>query len=102
MGLSSPYFASSAACACGLIAFSDKNGPPGTRFIRKKVSVATAQIVTIASKILFTMYLNMAKLLFYCLLILMVSPILFFGTSTVSTCTSTISPTLTASSGCLI
>ena len=57
-GLSNPYFASSAAIALGLTAFSDKNGPPGTRFIRKKVMVATAQIVTIARPILFIMYLN--------------------------------------------
>ncbi len=64
MGLSRPYFASNAACAWGLIAFSDKKGPPGTRFMRKKVSVATAQIVTIASKIRFTMYFAMMKLPF--------------------------------------
>ena len=37
-----------------------------------------------------------------CLPIFMVRPIRFLGTSTVSTCTSTISPTLTASKGCLI
>ena len=57
IGLSSPYLASSAFVAAGLIAFSDKNGPPGTRFIRKNVIVATAQMVTIASAILLSMYL---------------------------------------------
>ena len=60
-GLSRPYFASSAACACGLIAFSERNGPPGTIFIRKKVSVPTAQIVTIASNIRFAIYFTILK-----------------------------------------
>ena len=49
------------ASACGLIAFSDRKGPPGTIFIRKKVRVATAQIVTIASKIRFATYFNILK-----------------------------------------
>ena len=51
--------ASNAAVACGLIAFSERNGPPGTIFIRKNVMVATAQIVTMARPIRFAMYFNM-------------------------------------------
>ena len=38
--------ASKAAVAWGLIAFSERKGPPGTRFIKKKVMVATAHMVT--------------------------------------------------------
>ena len=47
--------------ARGLIAFSERNGPPGTRFIRKKVMVATAQIVTIARPIRFAIYFTIIK-----------------------------------------
>ena len=39
---------------------------------------------------------------YFSALIFMVRLIRFFATSTLKTCTSTISPTLTASSGCLI
>ena len=38
-GLSRPYFASRAACAAGVVAFSPTNGPPGTARITKKVTV---------------------------------------------------------------
>ena len=48
-GLSKPYLASSAACAASEIAFSPRNGPPGTIRVTKNVTVTTTQTVTIAS-----------------------------------------------------
>jgi hypothetical protein len=62
-GLSKPNFASRAFCAVGLIAFSDRNGPPGTIFIKKKVMVATANIVITASNNRFITYLIIGLLL---------------------------------------
>ena len=46
-------------------------------------------------------YFSPSFLYFFCS-IFMVRAILFLGTSTLITCTSTTSPTLTASNGCLI
>ena len=54
--LSRPYLASRALVAAGEMAFSERKGPPGTMFIRQKVMVATAQMVTIARRILLAMY----------------------------------------------
>ena len=55
MGLSRPYFASSAAWAAGVMAFSPTKGPPGTARMTKKVTVMTTQTVTIARKMRFKM-----------------------------------------------
>ena len=57
MGLSNPYFAASAACASLLMDFYATNGPPGTKFIRKNVSVATTKILRMPIATRFMIYL---------------------------------------------
>ena len=51
-----PYLASSCACAAGEMAFSLRNGPPGTARITKKVMVMTTQTVNTARISLLTIY----------------------------------------------
>jgi hypothetical protein len=55
-GLSRPYFASKAALAAGVMAFSLEKGPPGTARETKKVMVITTQTVKIARKSRFKIY----------------------------------------------